>query len=366
MSFWMYNKVGNYVKYDKIEKRITKIRNQKKLWKIANKALITDFRLHALDNLYDPNLLYSIGSTNSSGEVRFKAAGKLRNKSRAQEIYAGIAKNTETKGESYYSDEVELRMKAAEKITDKALAQKTYYDIAKNHHYYNQYVGEAIEKLTEPNLVFELILNDEYGNRYSGKLEIISDRNALIYIAKHAKSLDTRIDIIERLQDPVLAQEIYAEIAKNGESVGMRMTAAERLKDEDIAQEVYEDIAKEGGYYSERIEAIKKLKNQIVLADIAENDRDTSICCHAFERLYQIGYLQDEEIDRFVVSIINKSADSAYQLSKIPGLDKNLKIEEYSWDETITGDYYDMTVTNTAISKIYYKDKLIYDKDRKV
>jgi len=183
------------------------------------------------------------------------------------------------------------------KEVEKTDCQKKLAKYCKETQYWDVYRA-AVTKITDQDLLAELVINSRDGDSAIKALQNIQDQNKLIEIARNVRHGYLRMEIAAKLIDKDIAQKLYSEIAEDGaESFAIRVEALEKTQDQDLCQLVYTDIAKKIENHSfngtdevdAAIKAIEHLTDQDILADVLKNSRpNTSIHFAAKYRISEL------------------------------------------------------------------------------
>ena len=183
------------------------------------------------------------------------------------------------------------------KAVEKTVSQEKLAKYCRKTQYWDVY-RKAVAKITDQDLLADLVINSRDGDSGIAALQNIQDQNKLFEIAGKVKPGYLRMEVVNKLIDADLAQKLYTEIAKDEtESFPIRIQAIDKLQDQALCQWVYTDIAKNIKRHSfngtdevdAAVKAIKHLTDLDVLADVMENSRpDTMIRFAAEKRIDEL------------------------------------------------------------------------------
>jgi hypothetical protein len=217
--------------------------NEELLSWIAVNIKRSDVCKAALGKIFDQRTIASLASSAIDVHVRLAAMEKLADRDLAEQMYAGIVRDTSC---NYY-----LRIDALEKLT----SQRVLSNMATDVSLYTDFRELAINKL--------------------------ESRDLLSTIAESDENNHVRLAAAQKLDDEDLLNRVYIHIARNSEDADERKTAVSFLTGEDSLVAV----AKKDRNSAVRTAAVCRLDNKNVLADIARMDRSFNVRFAAAERL---------------------------------------------------------------------------------
>ena len=236
--------------------------------------------------------------------------------------------------------------------------QSMILNIIKDDNIYFFIRETAVEKITKASVLAKLATDSDYPDYIRRKAienSNLSDKELMAKIVKNDTDIRMRKAALEKIFD----QSILADVAKNDDFYGVRQAAAAKLND----QSLIADIAMNDPHKEVRRSAVEKLHDQSALIFIAQNDKDAGILCCAFETLYRMKILKDDETDHIVDRIVHHVKDTSvfeksnicYRLVKALGTDGCKKVGLKVNDEF---DGWNDNTYNTR-TNFYYKGELI-------
>ena len=225
--------------------------------------------LKSIEKCYSPKSLKKAELNAPRHEIRVAAMERLID----QDILADLAKTAPLS---------DIRRQAAVKLTD----QVVLADIAENDE--NVVVRTAAtELLTDQEALCRIVRNETDKKLILLAIGMITDQETLTYTVKHEHDWKIRFKAAKKLDDKVLAQEIYSQIVKYDElDDGKRKKIVKKLTD----QTALAYIAKLPTTLSSEIWklrnlALEKITDPSILSDIAKNAEEEKVRNDAKERI---------------------------------------------------------------------------------
>ena len=193
-----------------------------------------------------------------------------------------------------FSEDVGIRIAAIKNLTD----QNILASIATDDSNEDSIRKMAIEKLNDLTALAYIMDTNKYTlgylaeRRYEEISADLTDQSALVSILRNMKNSSIRKIALKNMN-------IQAEIidcAKNDSSAEVREAAIKKLTDHSIL--AY--IAKNDSDRTVRAASLDKITDRSVLIEIAENDCEAIIRFRAFERLWKLKILSDDEVIYFI------------------------------------------------------------------
>ena len=257
-------------------KALNRITEQTVLFDVAKNAKDVRARVEATKRITDSEMLADIAKNDKNSNVLMAVAEKTTDQILAQKIYVDAVKSIEDNYYSYHetlekiTNQSELadvaknainnrlRIEAAKKLTDLAVAQKVFADVAKKAkdvRVGNGHVGwDALKMLTDQSMLADTAKYARSSEIRTAAQGELTNQSALIDVAKNAKNSGERLSAIEKITDPILAQELIAAIAMQGYSeprdefngydhnIYMRRKAYEKLTDLQLKEKLHDEL----------------------------------------------------------------------------------------------------------------------------
>jgi hypothetical protein len=259
----------------------------KPAWQSKNKKRA----LKAVEKLTDQTKLAKVATSATNTYVRHAAVKKLTD----QNVLAAIAKR--------YVESETVRLTAIEKLTD----QNILSEILNNEKESTGIRWGTVKAMTDQHAIARYLDNADSSDWFVNlaALERLTDQAIIADLLRsnRTRSESIRLDVVARLTNRSLAQEIYLDMAKNAADMGVRISAARKLDDQTPVrqslqeacvdtltsitiwdsdrygayfwmikdQTAFADIALKAKHKSVRTEALKSLTDEKLIADVAKN-----------------------------------------------------------------------------------------------
>ena len=165
------------LRFDAAEKLSDEKAEQRVYFDILTNRSKSDGKERALKRLSDQTLLAEAAKILADPKVRLKIAEKLTDEKSAQPIFLNVAQS----GADGYT-----RLRAADRLHDSEAAQSVYISVAGNDQNFLCRIN-AIQKIADQKVLFELVKNDSELKVQEAAVEKITDQTLLLELLRDVK-----------------------------------------------------------------------------------------------------------------------------------------------------------------------------------